>query len=117
MQDKVIIFSPKTTSLKSVFYVKNGYFELESGKGHCPQVGEKVRGLKVAFDESVSATGFKLGFKSSSFFFGFKGKIRFNFPRLEFCCVRYFSRVVFGKAGFQICCPADITLIWMINTS
>ena len=40
----------ETTSLKSVFYVKNGYFELKSGKGRRPQVGEKERGFLREFE-------------------------------------------------------------------
>ena len=35
----------ETASLKSVFYVKNGYFELKSGKGRRPPPGEKERGF------------------------------------------------------------------------
>ena len=33
----------ETASLKSVFYVKNGDFELKSGKGRHPPPGEKER--------------------------------------------------------------------------
>jgi len=35
----------ETASLKSVFYVKNGDFELKSGKGRHPPPGEKERGF------------------------------------------------------------------------
>ena len=35
----------ETASLKSVFYVKNGDFELKSGKGRRPPPGEKERGF------------------------------------------------------------------------
>ena len=35
----------ETASLKSVLYVKNGYFELKLGKERRPQVGEKERGF------------------------------------------------------------------------
>ena len=35
----------ETTSLKSVLYVKNGDFELKSGKGRRPPPGEKERGF------------------------------------------------------------------------
>ena len=35
----------ETASLKSVFYVKNGCFELKLGKGRRPPPGEKERGF------------------------------------------------------------------------
>ena len=56
--------------------------------------------LEVTLGEGVAGTGFEISFKCDSFFFGLKSKIGFYFPRMELCCMWYFSGVMFGKAGF-----------------
>ena len=67
--------------------------------------------------ESVTAAGFEIEFKSSRFFFCFKGNVCFNFPRTEFCSMRHIAFVMFFQTFPQISCMTDITLLRMSNTA
>ena len=62
----------------------------------------------MPFGESMSGTGFEIGFKCSSFCF--KGDINFKFPWLERSSMGNSSFIVFGKAGSQIFRNSGITV-------
>ena len=54
--------------------------------------------------------GFQVGFKSTGFFFVFKGNRIFDTPRFVFGCVRNITFIVFFKAGFQVFGTADVEM-------
>ena len=67
------------SSSKSVKVIENGDFRGFDSS----QAGSDQRFSEVAVGECVSGTGFEVCFKCHCLFFGFKGKICFNFPWFE----------------------------------
>ena len=64
----------------------------------------------MPFDECSAAMSFQVGFKSTGFFFVFKGNRIFDTPRFVFGCVRNIAFVVFFQTGFQILGTADVEM-------
>ena len=54
----------------------------------------------MLFDECSAAMSFQVGFKSTGFFFVFKGNRIFDTPRFVFGCVRNIAFVVLFQTGF-----------------
>ena len=54
----------------------------------------------MPFDECSAAMSFQVGFKSTGFFFVFKGNRIFDTPRFVFGCVRNIAFVVLFQTGF-----------------
>ena len=81
-----------------------------SGAAACARSAAEGEGLQSLFGKSPSRRGFEIPLEVRRACPVRESNCRLDAPRLEFCGVGDFTRVVFGQALLQIFCQADIKM-------